>query len=83
MYGHCSTAQPSKCARKTISKYFVDGEIPPRVMGRDGYLHPGKVCDVDRQPWDKVKVQSSHEEDDGMDGVIHDALRGAWRRPMS
>jgi hypothetical protein len=55
-YGHCSDSQPSKCAVKTIASYFVNGTIPERKgLAADGYIEPGTICEVDRQPWDDVK----------------------------
>ena len=82
-YGHCSTAQPSKCAAKTISKYFLHGTLPERTLDADGFVAPGKVCDVDRQPWDDA--QAVVADDDGLSQhegmVIMDALQSAWSRP--
>jgi TAP-like protein len=40
-YGHTALLNPSSCAQKHESSYFVDGALPP----------PGTVCQQDKQPF--------------------------------
>lgn len=84
-YGHCSTSQRSKCALQTIADYFVNGTIPERTMGLDGYVQPGKVCDVDFGPWDESGASAAVEADEQTFShkdaeAIMEALHHSWRQ---
>ncbi|KAI8812438.1 TAP-like protein-domain-containing protein [Cladochytrium replicatum] len=48
-YGHCSTAQPSKCSKSAIYEYLVNGVIP----------ESGTKCDVDGSPFPEVSAVSA------------------------
>lgn len=78
-YGHCSTSQPSSCALGAIADYFVNGTIPQRIMGKDGLVEAGKVCQVDYEPWDDavIKTSSSHVEIDHS-AIIAESLMHSW-----
>jgi hypothetical protein len=83
-YGHCSSSQPSKCAIKNVANYFINGTIPERKsLQADGYIEPGQVCEVDRQPWDEEQGTSLLEDDGGMTEsyvrTIMEALESSWR----
>jgi hypothetical protein len=82
-YGHCSTSQPSKCAVENIANYFVNGTIPERKSkASDGYIEPGQICEVDRQPWDEKKKNRLMGEGGMTESHVRsimDALEKSWR----
>ncbi|UZJ55799.1 hypothetical protein CBS101457_005119 [Exobasidium rhododendri] len=78
-YGHCSTSQVSKCAMKTISNYFVRGTIPERTIDLDGYVGPGKICEVDSEPWDEVHPSSQVESQESS-RIIMNSLQETWKQ---
>lgn len=79
-FGHCSISQPSTCASKTIAAYLVNGTVPDRKIGSDGYVEPGVVCEVDRDPWDEVEEKESGDKEQELSKtVMMDALLNSWR----
>lgn len=78
-FGHCSISQPSTCASNTIAAYFVNGTVPERKIGSDGYVEPGVVCEVDRDPWDEVKKEDDEEAEKHSVKVIMDSLLETWK----
>jgi hypothetical protein len=81
-FGHCSISQPSKCAKRAIADYFLNGTVPTRNLASDGYVEAGIVCDVDRDPWDDTVKSESDDSSEEDTLIIHDALQQSWKRPF-
>lgn len=75
MYGHASVAQPSQCTMDTIRDHFLYEIIPKRSIGMDGFVEPGKICDVDRGSFDEATNQQDYSG-----AIIMDALSAIIKR---
>jgi len=81
-FGRGSVAQPGNYSVDTIADYFINGAIPERKLGVDGFGTPGEVCDVDRMPWDDVAKTYTLSEHHRQDNVML-ALQDAWIQSSS
>ncbi|KAK5175454.1 uncharacterized protein LTR77_000593 [Saxophila tyrrhenica] len=57
--GHCTYASPSMCSGRALREYFQTGTLPGKMGGLEDWEGMGKVCGVDRVPFDGYEKGST------------------------